>query len=636
MLPCMSFKRRMRSLPPRDIKITDPFFSRWHRALIETTLPKQFDQLVATGRLANFARAAGKEEGAFEGIWFNDSDVYKFAEACAYALAIRDDDKVRQQVEAVTVAIVDAQMADGYVNTFFQLQHPDLRWRNLNMMHEMYCGGHLIEAGVAAFECLGDRRLLDVSIRFADHVMTVFGPDKRLGYPGHEEIEHALIRLAHAAGDDKYREFARWLVERRGCRPSPFEAELADAAAKALGPAGSQLMKDGAYDGSYSQDHAPIREHGEVVGHAVRAMYLYMAAADLADGQEDSALEDALARAWQNLTTRRMYITGGIGPSRSNEGFTDDYDLPNLTAYAETCAACGLVFWGQKMLEMTGDADYADVIERALYNGVLSGISLSGDLYFYVNPLESRGTHARVPWFDCACCPPNVARLIGSVGKYVLGASDDGIYIHIPVGCRAETTINGVSVKIEIDSDYPWSGTYRVRVSPETPVAFKLRVRIPAWSSEVEIDTGTAQEPAEYDAGYAVIERIWKRDDLVTVDLKMTPMWYEADPRVQDDVGRVALTNGPLVYALEGSDVEFAPQAFAADTSAPVPVAREDVLGGVNLLTVEGMAVEDTAGDELYFRAGRLDYRSAQARLIPYYAWNNRGQAQMQVWLRSL
>ena len=631
----------MRSLPLSEIKITDKFWSRWQQTLIDVTLPTQYQQLLETGRLANFERAAGKKDGDFEGLWFNDSDAYKFAEACAYALAIRDDAQVRECFNSVVTLIEGAQQSDGYLNTFFQVRHPNYKWRNLNMMHEMYCGGHLIETGVAAFECLGDRRLLDVSIRFADHVMSVFGPDKRLGYCGHEEIELALIKLARATNQPKYREFARWMVESRGHRPSPFEPEFSDPEGLNLWPMTGTLYTkngrfDGEYIGEYAQDHLPVREHTDVVGHAVRAMYLYIAAADLAEEKVDEEMHSALKRVWQNLTTCRMYVTGGIGPSSSNEGFTGDFDLPNLSAYAETCASIGLIFWGQKMLEMTGDGDYVDVIERALFNGALSGISISGDHYFYANPLESRGTHSRVPWFFCACCPPNIARLLGSLGAYLVGKSSESLYINIPTGCEISTHFSGVRVNVKIESEYPWNGKYKVTIDPEKPVKFKLLLRIPAWSGEMEIDLPTSEEPADYDSGYAAFDRVWSNGDVLSIDLGMEPIWVEADPRVRENLGRVALCNGPLIYALEETDLGIAPQLFSVDVEAPIEVSKEKLLGGINCLKTEGLAIVETPTDELYPVAGTSELEEKVGKFIPYYAWCNRGATNMQVWVRRI
>jgi len=645
----------MRSLPLNAVRLTDPFWSRYVKVLIEETLPLQFEQLEKTARFANFRRAAGQEEGNHEGIYFNDSDVYKYIEACAYALTSARDiasspalEKVRSQMDIAIDTVISAQEPDGYLNTFFQLKHPDLKWRNLHSMHEMYCEGHLIEAAVAVFIELGDRRLLDTAIRFANHTMSVFGPsDKPSGYPkwtgtqrgycGHEEIELALIKLTDATGDPVYRAFAEWMVEERGHSPSMFEPELDDAESLKLSPnAKNYFSKDGKYNGEYFQDHAPIREHDEVVGHAVRAMYLYIAAADIADGRGDTALDAALTRTWANLTGKRMYVTGGIGPSSRNEGFTGDFDLPNLTAYAETCAAIGLVLWGHRLLEMTGNGDYADVIERALYNGALSGISLDGGTYFYDNPLESRGQHKRTPWFTCACCPPNIARLIASVSRLALGVSDKAVYIHLPIGLKTSFTVGGVKVDFEIVGDYPRSGKFKVKVNPERPVHFALNVRIPEWAEEVSTDLPGAEEEAGFDAGYAVFERTWKPGDVMEVDYDMQPVWVESDPRVRDNLGRAALTYGPLIYCAERHDVGYAPQLFSADLGGEVEVASEKMLEGVNVLMVDGMCELEQFVDSLYAPAGTTDLTESRAKFIPYYAWNNRGANDMQVWVRKM
>lgn len=643
----MAFRGKLRRIPLDKIRLTDQFWTGWQTTLRKTTIESQYQQLVSTGRLRNFSNAAAgaanaedataalcdqtsgevdAAQGGFTGYYFNDSDVYKWCEAAAYALAIGPDAAIQQRLDEVVDLIESAQEPDGYLNTFFQIKHPHLKWRNLVSMHEMYCAGHLIEAGVA-LASTGDTRLLDVAIKIADHIMSIFGPDKRRGYCGHEEIELAMVRLSETTGNAKYREFARWLVEERGRKPSVFAQELEDAEAMTLSPWAAHLMcKAGEYSGEYAQDHAPIREHSDVVGHAVRAMYLYIAAAQL-EG-DDKELIAALERMWHNLTTRRMYITGGIGPSASNEGFTADYDLPNLTAYAETCAACGVVFWGQSLLEATGNSDYADTVERALYNGAISGISASGDRYFYANPLESRGSHQRVPWFDCACCPPNIARLIGSVGSYVASQSEDAFWVHIPAGFDATAIFKGVPVKIVCDSDYPWSGKFTIRIEPASPVEFELRLRIPRWADDVDTDLPGLERESEWDQGYAVFTKTWAKDDLLTVDLGMAPKWIEANPLVRDNLGRVALTRGPLVYCAEGHDLGFVPQLFTVDVEAPV---GED---GPTTLTAEGFAESEDFADELYGAEGSVEIKPASARFVPYYSWCNRGPNSMQVWVR--
>lgn len=626
----------MRPLPLAQIRITDPFWSRWQRTLVETTLPHEFRQLVETGRLENFRRVARGETGGFVGLPFDDSDVYKWIEACAYGLAAHSDRALRKSLDEAVGIVAAAQRADGYLDTYIQIEHPDGAWRNLNALHEMYCAGHLVEAAVAVSENLGDRRLLDVAVRLVDHIMSVFGPGNRLGYCGHEELELALVKLAAHTGDAKYREFARWQVESRGNKPSPFEAELEDAEAVAMSPWGKGALSEVPYNGEYCQDHAPIREHDAVVGHAVRAMYLYIAAADLADGQNDEALRTALQRAWDSLVKRRMYVTGGIGPSAKNEGFTQDFDLPNFSAYAETCAAIGLVLWGQKMLEMTGNGEFAETVERALYNGVLAGISLSGDRFFYDNPLESRGQHERKPWFFCACCPPNIARMIGNLGAVVAGASEESFYVHQFAGFEASTTLGGVKTKIVLEGEFPWSTALTLRVDPAAPAEFAVYVRIPDWAEEVSTELPGAEEEADFEEGYAVFRRVWKPGDVLTIDLGAEPRWVEADPRVRENLGRAALTFGPLVYCLEEKDLGCAPQLFTADTQAPIEMRRDEKLGGIGVLPVEGQLDVETFPDSLYAPLGSGDVRQVTAEFVPYYAWNNRGANGMQVWVRRM
>jgi uncharacterized protein len=627
----------MRSLSLGQIRLTDPFWSHWQRVLVESTLPAQFDQIVATGRLENFLRAGRGERGGHQGRFYNDSDVYKWVEACAYALAVCPDAELRRRMEEVIGAIVGAQEEDGYLNTFFQLEHPHLKYRNLNTMHELYCGGHLIEAGVAVYENLGDRRLLDAALAYADHVAGIFGPDARRGYCGHQEIELALLRLSRVAGQTKYSDLARWMVEERGRAPSVFEAEFDDEEAMALSPqAYGYLRKEGRYRGEYAQDHAPIREHREIVGHAVRAMYFYMAATELADGQDDRELEEALFAIWNNLTGRRMYVTGGIGPSAHNEGFTGDYDLPNLSAYAETCASCGLIFWGHRLLQLTANSDFADVVERALYNGALSGVSYDGGRFFYTNPLESRGGHERTAWFDCACCPPNLARLLGSLPQYVVGVWDDAFFVHIPAGFEADATFGDVPVKIRLEGNYPWSGKMTLSVEPARPVEFALYLRIPDWADEIELEIEGDEEPAEYEAGYAVFRRTWRAGDRLRIEFDMQPRWVEAHPKVRENLGRVALTRGPLVYAAEAHDVGFAPQLLTVDAEAPVEVRERKKPGPHVALEVEAVAEEETFAEGLYAPIGTAERGEQSALFLPYYLWNNRGPTDMQVWVRRM
>ncbi|CAN5593613.1 glycoside hydrolase family 127 protein [soil metagenome] len=625
----MAFRSRYAPLPFGRVCVTDPFWGGYFDRLVEVTLPHEFRQIVETGRLENLERAARREKGGFQGIYFNDSDVYKWLEAAGYALSLRPNAALMEMADQTIRAIQGAQEPDGYLNSYFGLEKPDAKWKNLGAMHELYCAGHLIEAGVAWHEALGDDRLLQVAKKLADLIDATFGPGKRRGYSGHEELELALVRLGKATGETRYRELALWMVEERGKPDSPFEAELKDPDVRAISPwMGSLLEKGGKYDGEYNQDHAPIREHTQIVGHAVRAVYLYMAATDLADGQADDALESALVRIWDNLTKKRMYVTGGIGPSAANEGFTTDYDLPNLTAYAETCAAVSLVLWAERLARMTGNSEYLDVLERALYNGVISGISLKGDTFFYDNPLESDGRHERTPWFSCACCPPNIARLLGQIGRLAVGESEDGVTIHLPVAMEAKTE-HGTFV---LTGRYPYEGQIEVAVTPSTDAPFAVRVRIPGWADEVAFDLEGYEEPADYEDGYAVFRRVWKAGDILKIDLGMEPKWVESNPRVRANLGRVALTKGPLVYCGEAKDLGFDPRLLTIDPEAPAEGTPHKL--GFPALHVEGTVEDESFPDELYAEAGTADVREGEGVFIPYFAWNNRGRSAMQVWVR--
>ena len=628
----MAMARRMRPLPLARVRITDPFWSRWQRTLVETTLPHQWTQMES--RKENLRRAARGERGGHVGFVFDDSDVAKWAEACAYALATHPDPRLRRLLDEAIELLRAAQRADGYLDTYVQLEHPDAAWRNLNALHEMYVVGHLIEAGVALSENLGDRRLLDAAIRCADHVMGVFGPGRRMGYPGHEEIELALLRLADHTGESKYREFARWLVESRGTRPSPFEAEIADPDVVALSPWGAKDLVGGPYDGEYCQDHAPIREHDAVVGHAVRAMYLYIAAAaDLADetGRRGVGRRLAaclgLARPATDVRHRRHR------PERPQRGLHRRLRPPERDGLRRDLRRHRLgPLGGQRMLEMTADGEFAETIERALFNGALAGMSLTGDRFFYDDPLESRGDHERKPWFACACCPPNLARLIGGLGAFVASEAERAFYVHQFVGFEAETTIGGVGVRIALEGD--WRETLRLRVEPDAPVEFTLHLRIPDWAEEVGTDLPDAEDEADFESGYALFRKTWRKGDVLTVELGAEPFWVEADPRVRDDLGRVALTYGPLVYCLEEADLGAAPQLFTADAGAPIVPARDERLEGVTVLSISGSVDVEGFPDALYAPFGSGETRATTAEFVPYYAWNNRGPGGMQVWVR--
>lgn len=619
----------MQPLPLSRIRISDPFWNPRLEKLRKTTLPQQYDQIAnKTGRLENFRRAAKGESGGHRGIYYDDSDVYKWLESCAYALGGQDDATLWSLADEVIGTVLAAQMEDGYLNTYFQLEHPNLRFRNLAMMHELYCMGHFLEAAVAFDETLGDRRLLNAGLKILDLLIKEFGEGGRPGFCGHEEMELALVRLGLHTGRNDAIELAHRMIDLRGRRPSIFEAELGDAEAMALSPwAKRMLTRDGKYSGEYVQDHAPIREHRIVVGHAVRAMYLYAAAEHFL--ATDPQLAEALEAVWENLTQRRMYITGGIGSTATNEGFTSDYDLPNHNSYAETCAAVGLALWGKARLSSKLESSYADIIERAIFNGALAGISQSGDLYYYANPLESRFDHSRTPWFDCACCPPNVARLIGSIGRFALSEGDGKVAIHIPIGGAYEAG----DCTLKIEGEYPYEGRFTITVA-SAKRDFELAVRMPGWCDDATLTIEGEAAPAEYEEGYMVIRRKWKDGDRVEVDWSMDPKWMQSHPNAFDTSGRLALQVGPLVYCLESLDPESPAQLFSPDTESEITIERDRDFG--RSANVPGFRFSSEDPGALYFEAMPETAEECTETMIPYHMWSNRGHSSMAVWLRRV
>lgn len=632
----------MRPLDARFVSLTDPFWRARQEAIFDVGLRAQLEQIESTGRLENFRRCARGERGGHQGRYYDDSDVYKWLEAAAYALQHRPDHPIRPCVEEVVSVVEKAQETSGYIDTFFQLMHPDKKFTNLSAMHELYCMGHLIEAGVAHRQAFGESGLYRVAKRAADHIAATFGTGRRLGFCGHEELELALIRLDEcefgAGTRGEYWRLAKWMIDQRGRRPSIFEAEIADAEAMKLSPWMPQMVrKDGSYSGEYLQDHAPVSEHSFVVGHAVRSMYLYAAAAETCDPED--ATGAALQRVWDNLTTKRMYITGGIGPAAHNEGFTTDYDLPNRTAYAETCAAVGLVLWGERMGRLTGESRYWDVVERALYNGMLSGVSLSGDRYFYANPLESHGEHSRVPWFSCACCPPNVARLIGSIESRVASAGQlDGnsiLWIHLPVASRVTTPMEEGEARFEIGGVYPNSGVVTVQFQGPLDAEVAVALRVPWWCEGASFDlNGERFEPSQTQ-GYAVIRRKWSQGDTLSADFSAEPKWFVSSERNLSAAGRSCLMVGPVAYCLEGADLGAAPQRFVADTEAVPEPCESNAMGhGLSEWWVKGEVEKLPDGSDLYTPLRKVDRGAVTVRFVPYMAWCNRGANAMQVWVR--
>ena len=575
------------------VKINDNFWSPRLSKHVSATLPVCIDQIEnQTGRIRNFENAA-KGEGEHSGIFFDDSDVYKALEGMAYSLINNPDSELEKKADEWIDKFAAAQQPDGYINTFYTLTGLDKRWTNMDK-HEMYCAGHMIEAGVAYYQATGKRKLLDVCIRMTDHMMSQFGPGKRHWVPGHEEIELALVKLYQTTQEQKYLDFAYWLLEERGH--------------------GHGTMGDeGKWDPVYYQDIVPVRRLTDISGHAVRCMYLYCGMADVAALKNDTGYIAAIDRLWDDVVHRNMYITGGIGSSRDNEGFTEDYDLPNLDAYCETCASVGMVLWNQRMNQLTGDSKYIDILERSLYNGALAGISLGGDRFFYVNPLESKGDHHRQEWYGCACCPSQLSRFLPSIGNYIYASSDDALWVNLYIGNTGQIRIGETDILLTQETDYPWDGSVKLTISTSQPLEKEIRLRIPNWCKTYDLSINGKRINVSEKKGYAVIKD-WKSQDVIALDMDMPVEIVAADPHVKENFGKRAIQRGPLVYCMEEIDnpVYFDQIQLSPSTTFQTAFAS-DILNGIKTIKTNG--------------------RAQSATFIPYYAWDNRKAGKMRVWI---
>lgn len=575
------------------VKINDNFWSPRLSKHVSATLPVCIDQIEnQTGRIRNFENAA-KGEGEHSGIFFDDSDVYKALEGMAYSLINNPDPELEKKADEWIDKFAAAQQPDGYINTFYTLTGLDKRWTNMDK-HEMYCAGHMIEAGVAYYQATGKRKLLDVCIRMTDHMMSQFGPGKRHWVPGHEEIELALVKLYQTTQEQKYLDFAYWLLEERGH--------------------GHGTMGDeGKWDPVYYQDIVPVRRLTDISGHAVRCMYLYCGMADVAALKNDTGYIAAIDRLWDDVVHRNMYITGGIGSSRDNEGFTEDYDLPNLDAYCETCASVGMVLWNQRMNQPTGDSKYIDILERSLYNGALAGISLGGDRFFYVNPLESKGDHHRQEWYGCACCPSQLSRFLPSIGNYIYASSDDALWVNLYIGNTGQIRIGETDILLTQETDYPWDGSVKLTISTSQPLEKEIRLRIPNWCKTYDLSINGKRINVSEEKGYAVIKD-WKSQDVIALDMDMPVEIVAADPHVKENFGKRAIQRGPLVYCMEEIDnpVYFDQIQLSPSTTFQTAFVS-DILNGIKTIKTNG--------------------RAQSATFIPYYAWDNRKAGKMRVWI---
>jgi hypothetical protein len=621
-----------------DVHLEGQFWRERLDTVLTRTIPSQHVQLGEHGILESLTLPSPppplrfpRNEHNFTVQVFWDSDVGKWIEAASYALSHRRDPDIEAKIETITDQLEKAQAPDGYVNCWYLQREPDKRWTNLRDNHELYNLGHLIEGAIAYFLATGRRRLLGILERYVEHVRATFGPgpDQKHGYCGHQEIELALIRLYHLTGERKHLELASYFINERGKQPHYFDEEARRR--------GDDPKDFWAKSYEYNQSHKPVREQTKVVGHAVRAMYMYSAMADLAAELKDDSLKRTLEVLWADVIGSKMYITSGLGPAAANEGFTEDYDLPNDTAYAETCASVALIFWAQRMLHLDLSGKYADVLEQALFNGALTGLSRDGQHYFYSNPLESDGRHSRWAWHHCPCCTMNASRLVASVGSYFLSHGDDAIAFHLYGGISANVALAGGKVAIREISTYPWSGDIRIEIEPETPFAFALKLRIPGWARSAKASVngeGILVDGATTD-GYLTISRRWQAGDVVALELPMPAERIYAHPSVRMDVGRVALKRGPLVYCVEETDNPGGPvQRLKLPRPARVkPAQRGDLFDGIVTLTAEAVRLSDGDWQDALYRAAPPAEQPITLTALPYYLWNNRGQGSMMVWL---
>ncbi|RRB07423.1 glycoside hydrolase family 127 protein [Larkinella rosea] len=620
------------AVPLSNVKLQPGFWYNRLEAARQVTIPHAFQKLEENGKFDNFAVAGGLKKGTFNGVRFDESDVYKVMEGAAYTLQNHYDAKLDHYLDSLITLVAAAQEPDGYlytIRTIFKdstglkdwIAGPS-RYSFENGSHELYNVGHLYEAAIAHFQATGKRTFLDIAIKNANHLVKTIGPKpgQMIVVPGHEETELALVKLFRVTGDKRYLDLARFFVDMRG--RADKRALYQDA--HNLGPA-------------YFQDLKPVVQQSEAVGHAVRAQYLYAAMTDLAAIQHDQPILNAVLKIWNDATTRKQYITGGVGARENGEAFDDPYVLPNDAAYAETCAATANLLWNHRMFLLTGESKYMDVFERVLYNGFLGGVSIEGNKFFYVNPMSSNGKKdfgngepaLRSPWFGINCCPSNVARFLPSLPGYLYALRNNELFINLFADSQTEVKMNETPVSVQQQTNYPWDGAIKMTISPKKPIAFPLLIRIPGWATNqpmpgdlyryvtqlpqsIKLTINGQATAVAVENGYLKLHRTWKPGDVVTLTLAMPVREVVAIDKVKADLGKVAIERGPIVYCAEGVDNG----GLALNLRAPAnqlysPELRKDLLGGVVVLKSAG---------------------AKPTTLIPYYAWNNRGATEMAVW----
>ena len=642
-------RKDIHPLPIQNLKITDHFWGRYLELVRTSVIPYQWEALhdripgaEPSYCIRNLEIAAGRKKGTFGGFVFQDSDLYKWLEAVSYSLIWHPDEELERKADEVIQLLEEAQQPDGYLDSYYIINGLENRFTNLEGNHELYCLGHMLEAAVAYAQATGKTRFLKIGERYADCAAEEFGrePGKRRGYPGHEVAEMALVKLYAMTGKEKYLKLASYFIEERGQKPLYFAEEDKKY--------GRKCFWEGSFGYRYYQAAEPVRSQTEAEGHAVRAVYLYSGMADVAKETGDEELFEVCRRIWKNITEKKMYITGAIGASSYGEAFSYDYHLPNDLIYGETCAAIGLVFLAQRLFEMTGEASYADVMERALYNGVISGMSLDGTSFFYVNPLEvepraCREDHhyehvkpVRQKWFGCACCPPNLARLLASIAHYACAADSESIYMNLYLGGQMEASAGDSKMLLEVDTEYPWNGKIKITVSSAAGKALALLMWIPGWCPKTEILYNGKKADWEEEKGYAVLRENFQAQDTVEILFDMKAELIAANPNVRADIGKAAVMRGPLVYCLEEADNGKDLHRIRIPEGVQFREQTSSRLGGAVLLTCAGLreTEEGWKDGELYRPFRETEERQVTLTWIPYYAWANRGEGEMQVWTR--
>jgi DUF1680 family protein len=618
-LSVKSNKVELKSVPVTNVKFTDRFWAPRLQVNNTITLHQQYTKLWETGRIDNFLRVIGKSDKPFTPPVFNDSDVYKWLEAASWGLAYASDQNLREKIDTVVDIVVQSQGTDGYINTYYALERESLRWENIRDMHELYCAGHLFQAAVAHHRCLGDSRLLECAMRFANYLCTHFlnADSQKTIPPGHPEIEMALVELWRETHNKKYLDLAQAFLDSRG-----------------HGLIGGR---------EYHQDHIPFRNIHRLTGHAVRALYLSAGAADIAMEKDDLELKQVLQHLWQHLVSHQIYITGGIGSRHSGESIGRDYELPNGQAYAETCAAIAAVMWAWRMLQMEGECQYADYIEHIMYNAVLPGVSLDGTSYFYVNPLADDGTHRRQDWFQCACCPPNLSRILAMMPGMIYSVSDDTVWVHQYAANESTLTLpDGKIISILQRTRYPWDGNVIVEILNDCDIS--LCLRMPKWCDRpVEINiNGNEYTEISNPGTYIKISRKWAIGDSVCIQFPMPVKYMQAHPYIRENNGQTALMRGPILYCVEAVDhpnINLLDLMIDLENAATSSFQPHN-LNGIQVLEVP--AILSTPGPYwdgiLYTERPSIlssPKQSIVMEAVPYFAWGNRSAGQMLVWLRE-